>query len=142
MGSRRAGIPNDISWVALFVTALLACGGDDVMAVPAPRSDGGPNEPTLHHSMDGDDDGGTKPITVHPRLDAGSTNDEEDAGASDPSSCGDVNCGLHGDCVMGMDGKPGCVCDHGYIDDGQSSDTGGETNEKVETEKKWNKEKE
>ena len=42
-----------------------------------------------------------------------------------PASCGEVNCGLHGDCVMSMDGKPGCVCDHGYIvNDGRPTDMG------------------
>ena len=95
-----------------------------MLPVPAPRLDGGLNAPTVHHPIDGDDDGGAKPITSHPQSDGGPISNAEDEPANPIRKLRRSELRPAWRLRHGHGRQARLRLDHGYIDDGHSSDMG------------------
>ena len=107
-----------LSNLIVLAISLLGCGDDDVVVIRSMDAGDQTHEQDSHDG--GVDSSVSVPIRVHSTHDAGSAYEED--GGSTAATCGEVNCGLHGDCVESDKGDASCVCDHGYVANGTAQD--------------------
>ncbi len=100
-----------VTFVCLLLPAAAGCRGSKTALVAAGSSDASADASQPDTGVIGSSDAGTLGGRGD---DSGSTNDADSSVLH--ATCGSMDCGLHGDCVVNpTSGLPGCTCDVGYV---------------------------
>ena len=109
-------------WTCLgLVGALALLGGCGTEAGNLPPASSATESTSMPTSVSGTDGTDTDTLTDGTTSDgtAGTTESTETTGEG-PTNCGQVQCSDHGSCVVDGMGVPYCVCDSGYVLDGDT----------------------